>query len=56
MWSSFLYVLSCFALLALVPLAAGFGFYVGGNTGLVVGLIFAAFIVTWALCWYVSTP
>lgn len=52
--SSFLYVLSSFGLLALFPLLSILGFALVGGWGAISGVILAAFLMTWAACWFLS--
>lgn len=49
--SSFLYVVTCFALFALFPLFGYLGYFLADQSGAIVGVGVAFFILVWAACW-----
>jgi hypothetical protein len=52
--SSFLYVVVCFALIALAGALGAFGFGLFGPPGAAAGVGAGLFIICWAICWALS--
>lgn len=52
--AALIYVLTCVALISLMPILAMIGFEIEGFVGAAIGFIIAWIIIMWAGIWYIS--